>query len=104
MKQIVEYVQSFVTIALLFAGIGGLAYHMFKENGWLRTILGKVWDIQMENPVIAIPLTIAVLFIGKLWYDHHRAKGYTTRLPDILIYMIMAAGAYFIYEFITQAV
>jgi len=102
LKQIVEYVQSFVTIALLLAGIGGVAWHMFKENGWFRTFLGKVWDIQMQHPVIAIPLTIAVLFIGKLWYDHNRAKGYTSKLPDILIYVIMAAGVYFIYEFITQ--
>ena len=56
----------------------------------------------MENPVIAIPLTLAVLFIGKMWYDHNRAKGYTSKLPDMLIYVIMAAGVYFIYEFISQ--
>ena len=102
MKQILEYVQSFVTIALLLAGIGGVSWHMFKEGGWAGTILGKIWDIQMANPVIAIPLTLGLLFIGKLWYDHNRAKGYTSKLPDILIYVIMAAGVYFIYEFIAQ--
>jgi hypothetical protein len=100
-KQIFEYIQSFLTIGLLLAGLGGVAYHMFKENGWLGRILGKIWDVQMENPVIAIPLTLAVLFIGKMWYDHNRAKGYTSKLPDVLIYVIMAAGVYFIYEFIS---
>jgi hypothetical protein len=101
-KQILEYVQSFVTIGLMLAGIGGVAYHMFKEGGWLGIILGKIWDVQMQNPVIAIPVTLAILFIGKLWYDHNRAKGYTSKLPDILIYVIMAAGVYFIYQFITH--
>lgn len=102
MKQVFEYVQSFVTITLILAGLGGVAYHMFKENGWLGRALGKIWDVQMENPVIAIPVTLALLFIGKLWYDNTRAKGHTSKLPDILIYVIMAAGVYFIWQFITQ--
>jgi hypothetical protein len=101
-KQIWEYVQAFLTIILLLAGIGGVAWHMVKEDGWLSTGLGKLWDVQMENPVVAIPLTIAALFIGKLWYDHNRAKGRTSRLPDALIYVIMAAGVYFIYQFVSQ--
>jgi len=101
-KQVFEYIQSFVTIGLLLAGLGGVAWHLFKEDGWLGKILGKIWAVQMQNPLIAIPLTLAVLFIGKLWYDHNRAKGYTSKLPDVLIYVIMAAGVYFIYEFIAQ--
>lgn len=99
MKQLLEYVQSFVTIILILAGLGGVAFHLFKEGGWMGRALGKLWDVQMENPVIAVPVTLAVLFIGKLWYDHQRSKGHTSKLPDILIYVIMAAGAYFIWEF-----
>jgi hypothetical protein len=101
-KQVFEYIQTFVTITLLLAGIGGLAYHMFKAGGWLSVAFGKFWDIQMANPVIAIPATIAIVFIGKLWYDHNRAKGHTSKIPDILIYVVMAAGVYFIYQFIAQ--
>ncbi len=102
MKQILEYIQSFVTIGLVLAGIGGVSYHMFKENGWVHTALGRIWDFQLANPVIAIPLTIAVLFLGKLWIDKQRAKGYTSRLPNVLIYVVMAAGVYFIYQFFAQ--
>jgi hypothetical protein len=101
-KQIFDYVNTFVTIVLILAGIGGVSYHMFKENGWLGQILGKVWDIQMSNPVIAIPVTLGILFVGKLWYDHNRAKGYTSKLPNVLIYVIMAGGAYFLFQFVTQ--
>lgn len=102
MKQVFDYISTFVTIVLILAGIGGASYHMFKENGWLGLILGKVWDVQMSNPVIAIPVTLGILFVGKLWYDHNRAKGHTSKLPDILIYIIMAAGAYFLYHLVTQ--
>lgn len=102
MKQILEHVNSFVTIALILAGIGGMTYHMFKENGWLGAILGKVWDVQMGNPVIAVPVTLGVLFIGKIWYDNNRGQGHTSKLPDMLIYLVMAAGAYFIWQFVTQ--
>lgn len=101
-KQILEYVNSFVTIALILAGIGGVTYHMFKENGWFGAILGKVWDVQMDHPVIAVPVTLGVLFIGKMWYDNNRAKGHTSKLPNVLIYVVMAAGVYFIWQFVTQ--
>jgi len=99
-KQVFEYVNSFVTIALVLAGIGGFAYNLFKDGGWLGLALGKFWDVNLRYPVIAIPVTIAVVIIGKLWYDHSRAKGHTSRLPDVLIYVIMAAGVYFIWDFV----
>lgn len=102
MKQILQYVQSFVTIGLVLAGIGGVAYYMFRENGWVHRALGTIWDFQLSNPVVAIPVTIGVLVIGKLWIDRQRAKGYTSKMPDVLIYVVMAAGVYFIYQFITQ--
>ncbi len=102
MKQIFEYVSSFVTITLILAGIGGASYHMFKDDGWLGLILGKVWDVQMSNPVIAIPVTLVILFLGKLWYDRNREKGHTSKLPDVLIYVVMAAGAYFLFQLATQ--
>jgi hypothetical protein len=102
-KKILEYIQSFVTIGLVLAGIGGISYEMFKHNGWLEMIFGKIWGFQLDHPAVAIPVTIAVVVIGKLWYDHKRAKGYTSRLPDVLIYAVMAAGVYFIWRFASDA-
>ena len=101
-KQAFVYISSFITITLMLAGIGGASYHTFKEGGWFGVILGKIWNVQMDHPVIAIPVTLAVVFIGKMWYDHNRAKGYTSKLPNAIIYVVMAAGAYFIWVFVTQ--
>lgn len=102
LKQVVEYVSSFITITLILAGLGGVSYYMFKEDGWFGAALGKVWNVQVEYPVIAIPVTLAALFIGKMWYDHNRAKGYTSKLPNALVYVVMAAGVYFIWVFVNQ--
>ncbi len=101
-KQIFEYVSAFITVALILAGIGGASYHTFKEDGWFGAILGRLWDVHMDHPVIAIPVTLAVLFIGKMWYDYNRAKGYTSKVPNAIIYVVMVAGVYFIWEFVTQ--
>jgi hypothetical protein len=47
------------------------------------------------------PLLIAVAFIGKLWFDHQREKGLVSRIPSVFLYIVMAAGAYFVFTFIT---
>jgi hypothetical protein len=101
-NKVIEYVTSIVTILLVLAGLGGLSYNFFKEGGWLGALFGKFVDAQMSNPVIAIPVTVALVFVGKMWFDHNRAKGHTSKLPDFLIYVIMAAGVYFIYRFATD--
>jgi hypothetical protein len=98
-KQIFDYINSFVTITLVLAGLGGVSYNVFREGGWASTFFGKLVDVQLENPVIAIPVTLGALFIGKMWYDRQVEHGKTSRLPDVLIYIVMAAGAYFLYRF-----
>lgn len=99
MKQIIEYVNSFITITLVLAGLGGVSYNIFREGGWAGSIFGKLVDVQLENPIIAIPVTIGAVFVGKMWYDHQVEHGKTSRLPDIMIYVIMAAGVFFLYRF-----
>ena len=101
MKQALDYVVSFVTIALVLAGLGGVSYSMFKEGGWIATIFDKFVDFQFASPMIAIPVTIGAAVVGKMWYDHQIAKGHTSKMPDVLIYVIMAAGVYFLWRFFT---
>jgi hypothetical protein len=98
-KQIIDYLTSFVTIGLVLAGLGGVSYNLFREGGWVGTLFGKFVDAQLDNPVIAIPVTIGALFIGKMWYDRQIEHGKTSRLPDVLVYVIMAAGIFFLWRF-----
>jgi len=95
-KQVIEYLQSFVVIALILSGIGGFSYHLFKEDGWIEAVIGNVWEIQMQYPLIAIPLTIAAVILGKMWRDRRITGGRVSKLPDAFIWALMAAGVYFI--------
>ena len=54
MKQVLEYVQSFVMIGLVLSGIGGISYHMFRDGGWVEIIFGNIWDVSVEYPLIAL--------------------------------------------------
>lgn len=86
-------------IALVVAGLGGISYNMFREDGWISTLFGKFVDVQLANPLIAIPFTIGAVVLGKMWRDHQTAHGKTSRLPDVLVYVVGAAGAYFLWRF-----
>ena len=99
MKQIVDYVVSFLTISLVLVGIGGVFYNMFRDGGWVSSVFGKFIDLQMENPVVAIPVTIAVVVIGKMWRDRQVEHGKTSKMPDIFVYVIMAAGLFYVWRF-----
>ena len=101
MKQLLDYVTSFITIGLVLAGLGGVSYNMFKEGGWLGAFFNKFVDFQIDNPMIAIPVTIGTVFIGKMWYDHQIAKGHTSKMPDVLVYVIMAAGLFFLWRLVS---
>ena len=52
--------------------------------------------------MIGPAVTIVVAVIGKLWYDHNRATGHASKLPDVLIYIIMATGVYFLYQLVVN--
>ena len=96
MKQVLEYLGSFTVVALVLAGIGGISYHLFKEEGWVESLLGNIWEIQVQYPLIAIPVTVAAIVLGMMWRDNRIARGRLSNLPNFFIYGLMAAGVYFI--------
>lgn len=96
MKQVLEYLESFAVIGLVLAGIGGISYYMFKEDGWIESAVGNIWEVQVQYPLIAIPVTVAAIVLGIMWRDNNITRGRYTKLPDIIIYGLMAAGVYFI--------
>lgn len=96
MKQVFEYLQSFATIGLILTGLGGLSYHMFRDGGWIERGLGKIWDFGFEYPLMAIPVVVGAIIFGNLLRHDRLTKGRKSRLPDLIIYSLMAAGVFFI--------
>ncbi len=96
MKEYLVYVESFVVIVLVLFGIGGFSYHLFRDNGWVEAVAGNLWDVSVQYPLIALPVIVAAVFLGRRWNDARVAHGRTTSLPDYFIYALMVAGVVFI--------
>lgn len=99
MKKIFIYVQSFVVMGLILSGIGGVSYHLFRDNGWIETVFGNLWTVSFQYPLIAIPVIVAAIFLGRLWNESRLAHGRTSKLPDLIIYGLMAGGVFFLGRF-----
>ena len=96
MKQYLEYAESFAVIALVLFGITGFSYHLFKDNGWIEAVIGNVWNVSFQYPLIALPVIVAAVYLGRMWNQSRIAHGRFSKLPDLLIYALMASGVVFI--------
>lgn len=96
MKQYLEYLESFVVIVLVLFGIGGFSYHLFRDNGWIEAIAGNLWGVTVQYPLIALPVIVGAVFLFRTWNAARIAHGRTTKLPDLVIYALMAVGAIFL--------
>ena len=95
MKQIFSAVESFITIILVIAGIGGLAYSGFREGGWVTRGFTRVMDAYIDTPLIALGLT-AAMFLSYRAYNNRKSKGGHGQIFDWVLYLLMATGVYFI--------
>jgi hypothetical protein len=98
-KDYLVYIESFVVIILVLCGIGGFSYHLFRDDGWVEAILGNLWGVTVAYPLIALPVIVAAVFLGRMWNDARIAHGRATKLPDYVIYALMAAGAIFVVRY-----
>ena len=99
MKETLNTLSSFGTIVLMLFGIGGISYHMFKDDGWLEAAVGNVWDVSIEYPLIALPVIVAAVFLFRTWNASRSAHGTTSKLPNVVIYIMMGVGAVFIFRY-----
>ena len=97
MKLIRDFLESFVIVVLVIAGIGGIFYHMFRQAGWGTVVIDKAFELYFLHPVPMISATVVAIMAGVFWHERRTAKGkYNKKLPTYVLYVLMAAGAYFI--------
>ncbi len=99
MKQAYEYLVSLATITLVLAGISGVSFHAFRDRGWIELALDRIWSFQLDHPMVAIPVTLAAALAFHFWRNHHLTQGGVNRVPALLVYCLMGAGAYFLGQF-----
>jgi hypothetical protein len=82
---------------LMLLGIIGISVEIFRDNGWLKQLIGKAFD--SPGTLLLIPLTIGALYL--LDKTITNAAGTASKKGDIPLYIMMAIGAFFLFRLIT---
>lgn len=97
MKQFLVFLESLVIVVLVVAGLAGLSYNVFRGGGWFDAAFERLAAIVFQNVTVSIIIGSVALIAFVMWHERHVAKGtYNTRVPTIVLYVLMAAGAYYI--------
>ena len=102
MKQLYDYLVSLTMFVLILAGLAGIVFHAFRNDGWVASGLGGMWSFETGHPLVAVPLTLVAALALRAGYQHQLGNGRTGALPTFLVYALMASGAYYIGMFAWQ--
>ena len=86
---------------LILLGIGGSAYHLFRDGGWLSQGLGALWEAHYKAPVITVVLIVAAIFVVKALHTAQVGSKRESKLPDLLLFTFIAVGIYFFGRWLT---
>ena len=97
LKQLLTFLESFVIVVLVIAGIVGLFYNTFRGGGWFDSAFERFMAIVFTNVTASVIIGCVGLVAFAMWYDRHITKGvYNKRLPTIILYVLVAAGVYYV--------
>lgn len=85
-------------IGLVIIGLIGLSVEIFRDNGWLKQLLGKLFSSSLG--LAAIPIAIIVIYFVNRWLSS-ASDGKASAKGDLPLYLMMAIGAFFLFNLIT---
>ena len=96
MKSLLTTLGSLLVGAMTMLGIGGTAYHLFRENGLLSKGLGALWSAQYEAPAMVVILIIAAIFVVKALRGAQVGNKRDSKIPDFILFAFIATGIFFL--------
>jgi len=102
MKSLLNTLGSVLVGALIMLGIGGTAYHLFRENGLLSQGLGALWSAHYEAPVMVVVLILAAFFVVKALRGAQVGNRRESRIPDFILFAFIATGIFFLGRLLTS--
>lgn len=85
-------------MGLMLIGLAGIAYEFFRDDGWLKTALGKLFE--STSNMMFIPVIIFVLWLLNRWMSSPN-KSEVRKSGDVPMYAMMALGGYYLFKIIT---
>jgi nitric oxide reductase large subunit len=102
MKSLLTTLGSILVGGLIMLGIGGIAYHLFRENGWISQGLGALWNAQFQAPVMTVILVIAAIFVFKALRGAQVGNKRESKIPDFILFAFIATGIFFLGRLLTS--
>ena len=85
-------------LLLVLVGLAGIAMEFFKDGGWLKTALKWLFDSTAH--MIYIPIIFLGLWLLNRWMSS-AALNEKKRSGDLPMYIMMALGAFYVFQFVT---
>ncbi len=101
MPPILTMLGSFLVGALILLGIGGIAYHLFRDGGWISQGLGALWEAHYQAPIMTILLIIAAIFVIKTLHSAQIGGKRESKIPDFVLFAFIATGIFFLGRLLT---
>lgn len=86
-------------IGLVIIGLIGLSVEIFRDNGWLKQLLGKLFSSSLGLAII--PVAIIVIYFVNQWLSS-TSDGKASAKGDLPLYLMMAIGAFFLFNLVTK--
>lgn len=96
MKPLFTLLGAILVGALILLGIGGVAYHLFRDDGWISQGLGALWNAQYQAPVMTAVLIVAAIFVFKALHKAQIGGKRDSKIPDLVLFAFVATGVYFL--------
>ena len=81
-------VGTFAVLVLVVAGLTGISYNLFREDGWIESVF--------SHPSILLFVIFGAVILGVLWSKDSKTELRHQIVPNLLFYSMVAAGLYFI--------
>lgn len=101
MKALLTLLGSLLVGGLVLLGIGGVAYHLFRENGWLSQGLGALWEAHYEAPFMTLTLLIGGFLVFKALHSAQIGGKRESKIPDFVLFAFIATGIFFFGRWLT---
>jgi phosphate/sulfate permease len=101
LKQFFTLLGSLITVVLVLAGLIGISYRTFRDDGWMSQGFGKITDVYITYPLMGLGITVALVLALRAWLAR-RNLGKRGLHFDYIVYVFMGAGIYFIGHYLLR--
>lgn len=107
MKNILQETMAYVSFVLILVGIVGISFELFKEAGLFERLLDIVWDAEVRQPLLIVPMVGGALLLSSIFLRGGLATGKNGKnknmFSNMMVYLFMVCGAYYSYQWVSQA-